>query len=146
MRGTLRLALMLLGLSGAVVTGARAAETVTDLLGGDAAKNYGWTFNNGQEFPGATGKLSVDPAEMQDGKASLKLEGDFTKGGNYVSAEVKLDDAEVSELSFLLKCPNRSISRPKGRLQSEPVGHRPRPANFPRRESRWDRWCVRAPA
>lgn len=107
-RGMVFLAAAVLGWAGGAVPCVRAAETVTDLLAGDPAANYGWTFNNGQEFPGATGRLSVDAAETRDGRASLKLEGDFTKGGNYVSAELQLDDPEVSEISFQLKCANRS--------------------------------------
>src|ERR1035437_6836051 len=63
---------------------ARAADAATDLLAGDAAASYGWGFDNGQEFPGATGKVSVDATTRYNGKDSLKLEGDFTKGGNYV--------------------------------------------------------------
>ena len=45
-----------------------------------------WRFNNGQEFPGATGSLTVDADAKREGRASLKLSGDFTKGGNYVEA------------------------------------------------------------
>ncbi len=60
-------------------------------------ENYGWTFDNGQEFPGATGKLSID-----DG--ALKLEGNFTSGGNYVETKIKLNE-EINSISFLLKYP-----------------------------------------
>ena len=38
--------------------GAGAAESMTELLSGSARDNFGWTFDNGSEFPGATGKLS----------------------------------------------------------------------------------------
>ena len=59
---------------------------MTELLAGSAKENYGWTFDNGSEFPGATGKLSVDTAVTHNGRESLRLKGDFTKGGNYVQA------------------------------------------------------------
>ena len=60
----------------------------------------GWTFNNGQEFPGATGSLAVDPEAKRDGRASLKLAGDFTKGGNYVDAGRQIDGVDIRELSM----------------------------------------------
>jgi hypothetical protein len=48
-----------------------------------------WKFGNGSEFPGATGSLAIDPSAQRDGKESLKLQGDFTKGGNYTAAAMK---------------------------------------------------------
>ncbi|HCE46321.1 MAG TPA: hypothetical protein DET40_22475 [Lentisphaeria bacterium] len=75
-----------------------------NLTSDKSAENYGWTFDNGQEFPGATGKLSIDAAE----KNALKLEGNFTNGGNYVETKIKLDNVEVNTISFLLKYPNAS--------------------------------------
>ena len=64
-------------------------------------KNFGWTFGNGPEFPGATGKLEAEKTD----KACLRLEGDFSKGGNYVEAlrKVRLD---LSEISFDIKYPD----------------------------------------
>jgi hypothetical protein len=60
----------------------------------DAAKPAeGWTFNNGQEFPGATGKLEA----MEGG---LRLTGDFTGGGGYVQAQRSIADIDVRVLSF----------------------------------------------
>ena len=60
----------------------------------DAAKPAeGWTFNNGQEFPGATGKLEA----MEGG---LRLIGDFTGGGGYVQAQRSIADIDVRVLSF----------------------------------------------
>ena len=69
----------------------------------------GWAFNNGQEFPGATGALSVDADAKRNDRVSLKLVGDFTKGGNYVEAGRKLEKTEavdVRELSFWLRNPD----------------------------------------
>ncbi len=64
-----------------------------------------WTFNNGQEFPGATGSLQLDPETQHDGKESLKLIGDFTGGGGYVQAGRKLDRVDIQELSFWVRTP-----------------------------------------
>jgi hypothetical protein len=83
-----------------------AAQAMMDLLAGPAAENYGWTFDNGREFPGATGKLSVDAAAKHNGKDSLRLDGDFTKGGNYVQAAGALPDKDIGELSFWLRAPD----------------------------------------
>jgi len=63
---------------------------------------YGWSFDNGREFPGATGSLSVDASDS----GALKLEGDFSKGGNYVEAKRALQDLDLSELSFKMKSPD----------------------------------------
>jgi hypothetical protein len=66
-------------------------------------KAWGWTFDNGREFPGATGSLAVDPAVVRDGQACLQLHGDFTAGGNYVQAAKDLRGVDIDELSFWLK-------------------------------------------
>lgn len=68
-------------------------------------KNPGWTFDNGREFPGATGGLSVDQEAQRAGRGSLKLVGDFTKGGNYVQLGRKIDAVDIRELSFWIKSP-----------------------------------------
>ncbi|MBE3124016.1 MAG: hypothetical protein IMZ65_04360, partial [Planctomycetes bacterium] len=96
--------LAMLGLASAA-TGTYAAQAMMDLLPGPAAENFGWTFDNGQEFPGATGKLSVDAAAKHNGKDSLRLDADFTKGGNYVQAAGPLPDKDIGELSFWLRAP-----------------------------------------
>ena len=51
-----------------------------------------WKFNNGQEFPGATGSLTVDADAKREGRASLKLAGDFTKGGRARALGETLDN------------------------------------------------------
>ena len=66
----------------------------------------GWKFNNGQEFPGATGALTVDAEAKREGRASLKLAGDFTKGGNYVEAGRKIDGVDIRELSMWVRSPD----------------------------------------
>ena len=63
----------------------------------------GWSFDNGQEFPGARGSLEIDPTEAQGGQPSLKLTGDFRVGGNYVQAATKIDGLDIGEFSFWIK-------------------------------------------
>ena len=79
----------------------RAQETVSLMTPRDA-----WSFNNGPEFPGATGGLTADPLAPRDGRDSLKLVGDFTKGGNYVQAGRKIDDLDVRLLSLWVRNPD----------------------------------------
>ncbi len=88
---------------------AHASQAMTDLLAGPAAENYGWTFDNGREFPGATGKLSVDADAKHNGKDSLRLDADFTKGGNYVQAAGALPEKDVGEISFWLRAPGSDV-------------------------------------
>ncbi len=88
--------LMTIAIAASVLT-CHAGEIV--LTAGDKAANYGFNFDNGQEFPGATGKMSVDA----DG--SLKIEGDFTKGGAYVTVMKKVE-GDISEISFQVKFPD----------------------------------------
>ncbi len=66
-------------------------------------KNLGWTFVNGQEFPGAKGGLLVDPAAKRGGQDSLKITGDFTEGGLYVAANLQFDPVDPREISFWAK-------------------------------------------
>ena len=72
-----------------------------------AAPASEWKFDNGQEFPGAKGSLTVDPAVVRDGKPSLRLVSDLSAGGNYVqmSREVGHLKLEVESVSFWLKAP-----------------------------------------
>jgi len=68
------------------------------------AGSEGWTFNNGAEFPGATGAIT---AEGKGGKSKgcLRLDADFTGGGSYVAAHRKLPEngPDVREIRFWLK-------------------------------------------
>ncbi len=75
-----------------------------NLMADKSSENYGWTSDNGQEFPGATVKLSVDKKE----KNALKLEGNFTNGGAYVQAAYQLKSIDFSEIDFDLKYPDHS--------------------------------------
>lgn len=64
-----------------------------------------WKFNNGQEFPGATGSLTVDQDVRRENRPSLKLVGDFTKGGMYVQAGRKVDRVDVREIAAWVRNP-----------------------------------------
>ena len=61
----------------------------------------GWGVNPGYEFPGADGKLALaDDAKF--GKV-LRLDYDFTNGGNYVTAAHSLNIPKASAVSFWLR-------------------------------------------
>ena len=70
------------------------------------AKALGWSFDNGREFPGATGGLAVESA---DGGKVLRLTGDFTKGGGYVQAGRALADVPIGSFSLRLKDPDNDL-------------------------------------
>ena len=70
------------------------------------APKEAWSFDNGSEFPGATGGLTVDAQAKREGGDSLKLVGDFTKGGNYVQAGRKIDNVDIRELSLWVRNPD----------------------------------------
>ena len=70
------------------------------------APKEAWSFGNGAEFPGATGGLTFDAQTQREGRDSLKLVGDFTKGGNYVQAGRNIDDVDVRELSLWVRNPD----------------------------------------
>lgn len=70
--------------------------------------NGGWNFDNGREFKGATGSLTLDAAGGRDGGPALCLKGDFTQGGNYVDAGRRVDNLALDSLSFWLKSPGRT--------------------------------------
>ena len=65
----------------------------------------GWSFDNGREFPGAKGGLVVDAAVEAQRRPALRLDGDFTGGGNYVQAGRNLPGGDVDSLAFWLKAP-----------------------------------------
>jgi hypothetical protein len=84
------------------LSGALVAQDVVPLI----TNGNEWRFNNGQEFPGATGALTLDEETARDGKPSLKLEGDFTGGGGYVEAGRDIPDVDIRNLSLWVKNPN----------------------------------------
>ena len=77
------------------------AEQDVQLLAPDKPA-MGWNFDNGKEFPGAKGTLTVDPEVKHDGRESLRLIGDFSGGGNYVQMgrDVSALHCELSTLTF----------------------------------------------
>lgn len=70
----------------------------------DAESAELWKSYNGQEFPGATVKIGVDSEVRHNNLPSLRIDGDFTKGGNYVEASVPIDE-DIGTLSFWIKYP-----------------------------------------
>ena len=46
------------------------------------------------------------PRPKREGRASLKLVGDFTKGGDYVQAGRKIDNVDIRELSMWVRNPD----------------------------------------
>jgi hypothetical protein len=58
-----------------------------------------WQFDNGQEFPGAKGSLTVAADLPAKGQVCLKLAGDFTKGGAYVQMLKDLKPLEINNLA-----------------------------------------------
>ena len=76
---------------GGQVTVARAAE---DVLVEDfeiGFKSSRWIFSRGAEFPGAAGDFVKAMPAAHAGQAGGRLTFDFTGGGNYVAAILKLD-------------------------------------------------------
>ena len=73
-----------------------------------------WGSTNGAEFKGAKVALTVVPDQPVAGESAMKLEGDFTAGGVYVSAEKKLTEfgfADISEIRMRVRAENtESIS------------------------------------
>ena len=69
----------------------------------------GWGFGNGQEFPGAKGQLALDDGVEPGRRPALRLAGDFTGGGNYVQAGIKLPARPVDALSFWIKAPGAEM-------------------------------------
>ncbi|HOK04251.1 MAG TPA: sugar-binding protein [Victivallales bacterium] len=65
-----------------------------------------WSFGNGPEFPGAKGALTIDDNVEPQRRPALRLDADFTGGGNYVQAGRKLPDGgNIDSIVFWLKAP-----------------------------------------
>jgi len=84
--------------------GARADDETMSLMS-PSAPNLGWSFDNGQEFKGATGSLAIDPTQKRETTDSLKLTGDFTNGGSYVSANRSIPNVDIKELTIWMQSP-----------------------------------------
>ena len=72
-----RLAILFLTLA----AGARGAEEVP--LINPASPLEGWKFDHGGEFPGAKGGIALDETAEPQRRPAMRLDGDFTGGGNY---------------------------------------------------------------
>jgi GH35 family endo-1,4-beta-xylanase len=65
-----------------------------------------WKFSNGPEFPGATGSFSTAAMGAYSGKLGGVLSFDFTHGGNYVQASIKIPEGvEANSFEFFLRKP-----------------------------------------
>lgn len=79
------------------------AQQVLPLLNDDESFSA-WRPYNGQEFPGAKVSLHPDGKVRHNNLPSLRIEGDFTEGGNYVEASTAIG-MDVSMVSFWLRFP-----------------------------------------
>lgn len=57
----------------------------------------------GQEYPGAQGSANLDTEQRRSGTGSLRLAGNFTKGGAYVGVNKKLADLDLGALSIWVR-------------------------------------------
>jgi hypothetical protein len=80
----IRTKIVLACLLGLVAWGAAAQDGSRLLLDDFEKSPAGWTFVDGREFPGARGSATLDQAVAHSGKASYRLEADFTGGGEYM--------------------------------------------------------------
>ncbi len=95
-----------------VVTGVSAAEPAKEKLIEDFDATWqdgAWQFSNGVEFPGAKGSFERSKDAAHAGAFGGKLTFDFTGGGNYVAAILKLKDApDIKGVRLWLKNPSGS--------------------------------------
>lgn len=82
---------------------AKAAEEIS-LIEKDSPTS-GWRFDNGQEFPGAKGGIFADNTVEAQYRPAIRLDGDFTGGGNYVQVGRDLPVADLEALSLWIKAP-----------------------------------------
>jgi hypothetical protein len=83
-----------------VVFPATAAETgakLEDFEGGFESAR--WAFSNGPEFPGARGSFERAAEAAHEGQFGGKLAFDFTGGGNYVAAILRMPEADAGATS-----------------------------------------------
>ncbi|MEM1060356.1 MAG: sugar-binding protein [Verrucomicrobiota bacterium] len=77
---------------------AQQAVSLMDL----SREDMGFRLNLGKEFPGAKATVTKDEAVTHSNKPSLKLSADFTEGGRYVDASVRVG-MDIRQLSFWVK-------------------------------------------
>ena len=79
--------------------GAEQSILIDDFQG----EHLAWGFNRGDEFPGAQGSAELDKDQKHAGSASLRITGDFSKGGNYVGVDKTLSSPDIGALSFWVR-------------------------------------------
>jgi len=89
---------------------AEAAEAVRPVEDFDAAWQVGrWAFSNGPEFPGAKGSFDRAKEAARTGDFGGRLAFDFSGGGTYVGAVLKLDKApQVAAVRLAIKRPGKN--------------------------------------
>lgn len=100
---------LLLTVSLLVTANLRADDPQEVSLMTPGSPNLGWSFDNGQEFPGATGSVAIDPDHQREGHDMLILKGDFSAGGAYVRANVPIPNVDIDKLTFWLRSPNSDL-------------------------------------
>ena len=73
----------------------------TNLLEEGGAR-LGWSFDNGQEFAGATGEL-VEQPDGPEGRTFLRLTGNFTEGGSYVQMLRGLETGPITVIKLKVR-------------------------------------------
>lgn len=74
------------------------------LLLDDFERGEKWRFSNGPEFPGAAGSFTAGLEGAHAGKLGGILAFDFTKGGNYVQASIRIpDDIQAKGFEFFVR-------------------------------------------
>ena len=93
---------LLVGLSAVGFLGAVAGaeETVPLIAAGDALA--GWTFDNGREFPGATGRLTVDPGP--GGKAATASSSSATSARGAITSRPGGKSTRSTSASYRCGC------------------------------------------
>jgi len=82
------------------------AASVLFPLSNEKSESLGWTYVNGDEYPGAKGGIAKDSEIKAGAKASLRLDADLSGGGEYVGAKMPIASGlEPSFFSFQIKCP-----------------------------------------
>jgi hypothetical protein len=111
MRIPLPLGLVPLFLLPCLLRPVEAAETGADLEDFEAGYQPArWTFSNGAEFPGAKGSFERAGDAAHEGQFGGKLTFDFSGGGNYVGALLRMPESAAGEWNGL----QLWLNRPEG--------------------------------
>lgn len=72
----------------------------------------GWKYIGGEEYPGARGSFTPDPAVVHAGRRAYKLDGDFSRGGLYVGCwwdATGLKERDIREIRMWVKTDTISL-------------------------------------